>query len=151
MFFTKLKRIIRTGLFNFWRNGTVSLASVLVMMVTLMVIGLIFFSGAILETSLNELRNKVDINVTFVTTAQEEDILNIKNSLESLPEVSLVTYPSRDDTLIAFKERHANDNAILAALEELSENPLGATLNIKAKNPSQYESGATFLQGNNSL
>ncbi|MDO8424159.1 MAG: hypothetical protein Q7S54_00930, partial [bacterium] len=96
MFFTKLKRVIRTGFFNFWRNGTVSLASVLVMMVTLMVIGFISFSGAILDTSLAELKNKIDINVTFVPAAPEQDILTIKQRLESLPEVFLITYVTRE-------------------------------------------------------
>lgn len=151
MFLIKLKRVSRTGFFNFWRNGTVSLASVLVMMVTLSVIMFIIFAGAILDRSLDELRGKVDINVTFVTTAPEEDILNIKNSLESLPEVSLVTYISREAALESFRERHQNDQAILAALAELNDNPLGASLNIKAKDPAQYQSVAEYLQGKNIL
>ena len=151
MFWMKMKRIIRTGFFNFWRNGTVSMASVLVMMVTLMVLGLIIFTGAVLDRSLTELRNKVDINVTFTPSAAEEDILGIKYSLESLPEVSLVTYVSRDEALTAFKERHANDQSILSALDELGENPLGAVLNVKAKDPSQYGSVADFLEGNSAI
>jgi cell division transport system permease protein len=151
MFWTNTKRIVRTGFFNFWRNGTVSLASVLIMMVTLFVIGFLIFGSAILTTSLDELRNKVDINVTFIPTAEEEDILNIKQSLERLPEVSLVTYVTREQALETFKARHADDQAILAALGELSENPLGATLNVKAKDPSQYESVAEYLQGQNAV
>jgi hypothetical protein len=31
MFWTNFKRITRTGFMNFWRNGTVSLASVFMM------------------------------------------------------------------------------------------------------------------------
>lgn len=151
MYWVKLKRIMRSGFFNFWRNATVSLASVLVMMVTLVVIGFVIFAGSVLDSSLAELRNKVDINVTFVTTAPEEDILSIKSSLESLPEVSLVTYVSREEALSAFRERHAGDQLILAALEELGDNPLGATLNIKATDPSQYESVASFLESDNTL
>ena len=58
----------------------------------------------------------------------------------------MVTYTSREEALEAFKERHANDQSILAALEELGENPLGATLNVKARDPSQYGSGAEFLE-----
>src|SRR3990167_2688098 len=119
MFKTKLKRVLRSGFFNFWRDGTVTLASILVMMVTLMVIGLISFSSAILDTTLAELKNKIDINVTFVTTAGEEDILAIKHTIESLPEVLLVTYVSRDEAFTFFKERHSNDQAILSALDEL--------------------------------
>ncbi|MEK7175910.1 MAG: permease-like cell division protein FtsX [Patescibacteria group bacterium] len=151
MFFTKLRRVVRTGFFNFWRNGTVSLASVLVMMVTLVVIGMISFSSAILDTSLAELKNKIDINVTFVTTAPEEEILRIKQTLESLPEVFLVTYQTREEALAAFKDRHQNDPSILAALDELGENPLGAVLNIKARDPSQYASVANFLESDNTL
>jgi cell division transport system permease protein len=150
-FKTKLKRILRTGLFNFWRNGTVSLASVLVMIVALSTIGSIAFGGAILDTVLGQLRDKIDVNVTFVTTAKEDDILSIKHSLETLPEVSLVTYVSPDEALQAFKERHQNDQSILAALDELGENPLGAVLNVKAKDPSQYASVAEFLQSDNAL
>src|SRR3989344_3427624 len=122
MFWTNLKRIIRTGLFNFWRDGTVTLASVLIMMVTLFVIAFLSFSSAILDTTLAELKNKIDVNVTFVTTAKEENILKIKDTLESLPEVLLVTYVSREEALATFKERHANDQSILAALDELGEN-----------------------------
>src|SRR3989338_243344 len=147
----KIKRVMRTGFFNFWRNGTVSLASVLVMTVTLSVVGFLSFFNAILETSLKELENKIDINVTFVTSAEEADILSIKHSLESLPEVLLVTYVSREEALEAFKERHANDQSILAALEELGENPLGSTLNIKARDPSQYGSVAEFLEIDDTL
>lgn len=151
MFWTKLKRVMRTGFFNFWRDGTVTLASVLVMMVTLLVIGLISFSSAILDTTLVELKNKIDINVTFNTSANEEDILNIKHTIESLPEVLLVTYISRDEALTLFKERHAGDQSILAALDELGENPLGGVLNVRAKDPSQYASVAEFLESGNVL
>ena len=151
MFKTKLKRVLRSGFFNFWRDGTVTLASILVMMVTLMVIGLIAFSSAILDTTLAELKNKIDINVTFITSAKEEDILKIKHTIESLPEVLLVTYVSRDEAFTFFKERHSNDQAILSALDELGENPLGAVLNVRARDPSQYASVAEFLESGNAL
>lgn len=150
-FSTKLRRIIQAGFFNFWRNSTVSLASVLVMMVTLLSIGVISFSGAILETSLAELRDKIDVNVTFVPTAAEADVLAIKETVESLPEVLLVTYASKDEALETFKERHKNDQSILSALDELGYNPLGAVLNIKARDPSQYASVAEFLSGDGTL
>jgi len=151
MFWTKLKRILRTGFFNFWRDSTVTLASVLIMMVTLLVIGLISFSSAILDTTLAELKNKIDINVTFITSANEKDILNIKHTIESLQEVLLVTYVSREEALALFKERHSSDQAILSALDEVGENPLGAVLNIRARDPSQYASVAEFLESGSAL
>ncbi len=151
MFRTNLKRIIKSGFFSFFRNGFVSLSSILVMIVTLSVIGSVVFFGAILNKSLEEIRNKVDVNVYFLTTAQEEDILAIKSSIEKLPEVSTATYVSREQELADFRKRHENDAFTLQALDELGQNPLGAKINIKAKEPQQYEGIATFLQGENIL
>jgi len=106
---------------------------------------------AILNTTMQELRNKVDINVYFITTAQEQDILSLKTKIESLGEVEKVEYISRDIALEKFKLQHENDQITLQALEELGDNPLGAALNIKAKEPSQYESIANFLNEENIL
>jgi len=146
MFWINVRRILKSGAFNFWRSGFVSLASVLVMVVTLSVIGSIIFLGAILNSTLEELRDKVDVNVYFLTTAPEDSILSLKKSLESLPEVDSVGYVTREQALEEFVKRHEKDQTTLQALEELGENPLGASINIKAKNPSQYEGIADFLQ-----
>lgn len=116
------------------------------MTITLFVLGSLMFTGVLLNGALIEIKDKVDINVYFVTTAKEEDILSIKTSLETLPEVAVVTYSSREDVLAAFKQRHENDQFTLQALDELQENPLGALLNIKAKEPSQYAGIVKFLE-----
>jgi len=119
------------------------------MVVTLVVIGSVLFGSAVLNTTLTELKNRVDINVTFVSTTDEKDILDVKHSLELIPEVSMVTHITREAVLEAFKIRHAGDQTFLSALNELNDNPFGAVLNVKAKDPSQYESVANFLTGKN--
>lgn len=148
---TNTRRIIKTGFFSFWRNGFVSLSSVVVMLVTLSVIGGLIFLSAILNTTLTEIRNKVDINVYFVTTAGESSILSLKKTIEGLPEVLEVKYTTREQVLEDFKSKHSNDEITLQALEELGDNPLGATLNIRAKDPSQYEGIAKFLTNQGTL
>ena len=151
MLLIKVKRILKAGFISFWRNGFISLSSVLIMMVTLSVIGILIFANAILDTSLVSLKNKVDINVYFLTKAPESDILELKAAIEALPEVKEVEYISRDQALEDFKKRHENDNLTLQAIEELGENPLNAMLNVRAKEISQYESIAKFLEGKNAL
>lgn len=150
-FKTKLKRVIKAGFFSFWRNGYVSLASMLVMVITLSVIGSVIFVSAVLNLTMNELRNKVDINVYFVTTAEENEILSLKTKIEALPEVEKVDYTDRETALIKFKTEHESDQTVLQALQELDDNPLEASLNIKAKEPSQYEGIANFLNEENIL
>ena len=151
MLITKAKRVIKAGFVNFWRNGFVSLASLLVMTITLFVIGSIIFMGALFSYTLDQIKDKVDINVYFVTSADTPSIMAIKKNLEKLPEVAKITYASREDALANFKKKHENDEQTLQALEELEDNPLGASLNIKAKEPSQYESIANYLQGKDVL
>lgn len=151
MLLTKMKRILRAGFVSFWRNSFVSLASVLIMTVTLVVIGILVFANAALNASLITLEDKVDINVYFLTKAPEEDILTLKKSIETLPQVKSVEYISREQAINDFKKRHENDQLTLQALEELNDNPLGAMLNIKAKETSQYESIAKFLESKDAL
>jgi len=145
MFWIKIKRVLRWSFASFWRNGFVSLAAVAVMTVTLFVIGSLIFTGTLLRTSIDALKDKVDVNVYFLTSAPEEDILSLKKSLEALPEVAKVEYVSREQALVDFKERHQDDQLTLQSLNELGDNPLGAALNIKANDAANYESIAKFL------
>jgi cell division transport system permease protein len=143
---TTIRRIIRSGFVSFWRNGVVSIASVLVMTVTLFTIGTTIFLGALLHSSLEYIKDKVDVNIYFTTTVSEDEIMGLKTSLDALPEVALTTYISREEALENFRTRHENDYTTLQALDELDENPLGASLSIRAKETSQYESIAHFLE-----
>lgn len=151
MFWTTLKRIIRSGFVQFWRSSFVSLSSILIMIITLFSITTIIFSSAILQNALIEIKNKVDINVYFASVAEETEVLSVKTSLEKLPEVAQVEYLSRDQVLEIFRNRHQNDSTILQSLDEIGDNPLGAVLNIKAKQPDQYESIAQYLKDQNIL
>lgn len=145
MLWINIKRIAKSGFVNFWRNGFVSFSTISVMVVTLFVIGILFFTSAILDSAMTALKDKIDITVYFLPSAAESDILDLQKSVEALPEVQTATYISADDALANFKAAHADDQSTLAALDELSSNPLGASLNIKANDPSQYEGIATFL------
>jgi len=143
---TNIKRISRYGFIGFFRNGFVSLSAILVMTITLFVIASLIIAGAALEATLTQLEEKVDVNVYFVTTAEESRIFEIKDALEALPEVASVEYTSREVAIEQFRDRHKNDQLTIQALDELEDNPLGASLAIRAKETSQYESIANFLE-----
>lgn len=148
MFWVNIKRIFKSGFVNFFRNAFVSLSAVTVMVVTLFVFSVIVFSSALLNQTLDEIKNKVDVNVYFLPEANEEAVMEVQKQIESLPEVDYVEYVSKEQALENFEFRHRNNEEILEALDELEENPLGAILNIKAKETSQYESIAVFLEQN---
>lgn len=133
-----LKRIIKSGFQNFTRNSFVSLSSILIMVVTLSVAGLLLFSRVVLNNTIDTLENKVDITVFFDLGANENIILNLKKEVDAIPEVKSSEYVSATDALINFRERHQDDELTLQALDELGGNPLGAMLNIRAVHPEDY-------------
>ncbi|HMA78611.1 MAG TPA: permease-like cell division protein FtsX [Candidatus Paceibacterota bacterium] len=143
---TGFKRVVRSGFVGFWRNAFVSLAAVFVMTVTLFVISASMMLNQLLGVSLQNIQDRVDINVYFNTDAELIDINALQNELESLPEVRQVIFTSREDALEEFRARHRNDELTIQALEELGENPLGASLSVRTANTSQYDSVAAFLE-----
>lgn len=146
MLITKLKRTLRSGFISFWRNGSVSLASVLVMTITLIVISCVLFVGVVLNTTLKDIQTKVDINVYFTKDATQDGIDQIVKSVKALPEVADITYTNKADSLAEFRARHQNDQLTIQALDELGDNPLGAKMSVRAKDPSQYETIAKFIK-----
>ncbi|MDP2650006.1 MAG: permease-like cell division protein FtsX [bacterium] len=150
-FWVNFKRISKSGFIGFLRNGFVSLATVLIMAITLFVIGSILMMNAALGSVLAQLQEKVDINVYFLTDASESEILALRDSIRELPEVASVEYVSRDEALARFRERHKDDQLTLQALDELDDNPLGASIAIRAKETSQYEGIAKFLESESAV
>lgn len=142
--------MIRTGFLNFTRNGIVSLASILVMTITLSVLTGILLSEHVFKTTLANVESKVDVTVYLVPGANENTILSLKSQVESLPEVASVEYVTEKKALEDFRARHAGDQTTLQALEELDQNPIGAILDIKAKDISQYETISKFFDSENS-
>ncbi|HEY9582946.1 MAG TPA: permease-like cell division protein FtsX [Candidatus Paceibacterota bacterium] len=145
MFWTNIKRVAKQGFITFFRGGVVSFTGVFVTSVTLFIIGSVIIANAFLAASLTELESKVDVNVYFTTTAPENEILLLKRRLETLPEVASVEYINREEALARFIERNKGNALVLQPLEELGDNPLGARLNIKAREAKQYANIVAYL------
>jgi len=145
---TIFQRIIRFGTQNFWRYGSASLATVAVMVLALIVfMGLVVFRVAT-NAAVSSVQDKIDISVYFKTTTPEDQILSIRDSAQNLPEVANVEYISKEDALAAFRAAHENDPTISQAINELTDNPLEAHLNIKANDPNNYGTIAKYFSDN---
>ena len=106
------------------------------------------FVGVVLNTTLKDIQSKVDINVYFTKEASQDGIDQIVKSVKALPEVADITYTNKADSLAEFRTRHQNDQLTLQALDELGDNPLGAKMSVRAKDPSQYETIVKFIKNN---
>ena len=147
---TTLFRIIKYGFLGFWRNGWLSTATLSIIVLALLVFEGLMIFNVLTKTALEAVQDKIDISVYFKINTPEDNILQIKKSLESLAEVKSIEYISRDQALEIFRQRHVEDPTISQSLEELKENPLLASLNIKAHDPKEYVIIADYLDKTNS-
>src|SRR3989344_5052471 len=96
----------------------------------------------------SSLQEKIDVTAYFKVEASEDEIMKVREDLADHSQVKGIEYISRDQALEEFRSLHAGDVLIQDSLAELDDNPLQASLNIKATDPSEYASIVTFLEGN---
>ena len=146
--FITLKRIIRAGIKTFLRNGFLSASSILVMTIALLVVLSTFVATVLLQSGVQQLESKIDINIYFKPDAPIEKVLELKNLILSLPGVDKErsNYMSKDDILEEFKKRHKDKIKILESLDFVDGNPFGVILNIKADSIEQYKKVDKFIK-----
>ena len=142
-------RVIKTGFVNFWRNLWLSAAATMVMTITLVIFAVLFLMFSLTSYSIKSIQNTVDISVYFKIGLVEQRILDIKQSIEADSRIKEVTYVSSQQALEEFRNEHASDETIQASLNELTENPLPATLHLKAYDLNDYPAIAENLQSGN--
>lgn len=140
MLLVSLYRILKFAWQNFWRNIWLSVITVFILVLTLFSISILFTLNIVGDQAIKAVKDKVDIDLFFEATVTEDKIEATKAYLESLAEVKNVRYISKDEALENFREEHRDDPIIQQSLAELSENPLQATLVVKAKNIEDYPS-----------
>lgn len=145
------KRTILAGLRGFYRNRTVSLSSIFILTITLSIITSFYLFRAVFDYTLDQVKEKVDVRVYFTTDATEQQVTDIKAKLLGLSDVKMVTYTSRDQALADFKKKHVGDQLTLQALDELRDNPFGASLSVIAKDTTRYAAIADQLSDGSGL
>jgi cell division transport system permease protein len=145
---TSFNRVFKFAIDDFGRNKGISIATIFVLVVTIMLItGLFFFQGLAGYLTL-QIRDKIDITAYFKDDTAEQDILSVKDQIIKMsPAVKNVEYVSQGQALAYFNEKH-QDNAVLSrALQEVGDNPFLPSLNITTNgDPLQYEQISNILQ-----
>lgn len=132
-------RTFRASIKNFVRNGWLSIAAVTVLFLSLYVISLLYVISVSANSIMKDLQDKANISVYFKVDTSEANILKAKDEVSKYSEVKSVDYVSRDKALENFKGANAGTPAILKSLEIIGNNPLEASLVVRANDPVQYE------------
>ncbi|MBI5221470.1 MAG: ABC transporter permease, partial [Candidatus Magasanikbacteria bacterium] len=143
---TLFKRIIKAGWKSFSRNIGLSIATIFVMIMVIFLITFLFLYNIVSKILISDIQEKVDISIYFKKDVLTEKIFEIKSDLAKLPDVKNIEYISKEQALDKFTERYKNNPTMMESLKELGENPFLPSLNIKAREASQYEQIAKSLE-----
>jgi len=138
-------RTVKFSVQGFFRNIWLSIVTIVILVLTLFSITMVAGINVIADKAIESIQDKVDVSVYFKPDVSEKEILNVRYRLEELSQVKLVTYVSKEEALLRFKERHSDDKVIIESIEQLETNPLGATLVIKANTIDDYPSILSVL------
>jgi len=116
-----------------------------------MFLSILVFTGVLImnytsNKFVDSLKDKIDISIYFKASVEESEILLVQEQIGKIEGVVKTEYISRDKALDFFKERYGHNETLLKALEEIGENPLSASVNIKIKNAKDYEKILAYIE-----
>jgi len=144
-----IKRLFISGWLTIKRQGDLAFATFFIMVMTISLITILFFLQGATNFLITNLQEKVDISVYFKKDSQAEDILRLQDELKKDSQISSVEYISREEALERFKEEYKDNPVLMESLAEVGDNPLLASLDIRAHQAAQYEAIVNSLENGN--
>lgn len=122
-------RVCRYGLDSFLRNSWLSVAATAVMTITLMIIFVSFISQNILNDTINNLRDKVDMSIYLKTDTTTKQAESITTELKKLPSVRTVSFVSAEEVREQIVQNNKDNNDVLEAIK-IASNKNPATIRV---------------------
>jgi cell division transport system permease protein len=125
---------IKRAVQGFWRNIVMSLAATITMVLMLLLLAglLIILSG--LQAGIQFVERKVEVVAYLNDGVRQERVDELMASVASLPEVSGVTYISKEAALADFRAQLAAQGK-QDLTQVTSTNPIPASVNVKLRDP----------------
>lgn len=136
--FISLWRTIKFAWKNFFRNFWLSLSTISIIVLTLLSVNFLFFLNALTLEAAEAIKDKIDITIYFKPEVTSAEGRVIEEKLEKITYIKSLKYIPREDALESFQQKHEDDFIITESLKELSGNPLGDSIIIKAEKIEDY-------------
>ncbi len=137
-------RIINTGIINFFRNISLAIAAVAIMVVTLTIVLISLITNFTFSNTISQITNKIDISVFLDSNLSVAQTNKLVEELKHLSDVQSVQYLDKAQALAIYEKENASNSQLIQAVNETS-NPLPPTLIIKPISLNNIESIKTFL------
>ena len=136
---------IRRAWQGFWRNALLSLAATATMVLMLLLLAGFFIIQTGLLAGLEFTEQKVEVVADLHDNVQPSQVEELRQRVLVLPEVAEVTFVSREEALVKFRERlkEQGEEDLTKALDS---NPLHASLEVKLVTPEVFGAVVAMLR-----
>jgi cell division transport system permease protein len=138
-FFSEAFRALR-------RNGAPTLAAVITTVVTVVLLGVLIPIFQTAQAKSDEVRGELNVQFALYDDATNAEIAGAKEKVEAVPGVASVTFVSKQEALKTLKSE-LKDKSIV---QELHNNPLPASLEVKAADASDLPQIEAEVMGTSS-
>ncbi len=129
---------IGQGIKYFWSNKFVSLAAVGVLAACLFIMGNFWLIYQNVELNIDKMENENE-TVLFVDDEMEGAVDSVKAALEIIANIDTITFKSKEEAFIEYKESYSDEQDLLSELEANNINPLPNSYTVSMKNIELYD------------
>ena len=144
-FFRMLRRSIRDAFKSVFRNFSLSLASISCITITLIIVAISIMVTFNVQEFTSEMEKDLTIVVFLDQDTTEEEINDIRNSLENMTNVESITYQNKD----AIKEDMSKESDVFEEVMSTwseEDNPLKDTFQVKVKDVEKISNTAKKIE-----
>lgn len=130
-------RHIREGAKNVARNGWMTFASISAISISLFVLGVFLMLALNVNYLGDQIERQVEIRVYLDVHANEQQRNAIQRDIAAIPEVSKVTFVSKEQGLVVLREKIGEEGRELLEGFEGDNNPLNDSFTVEVTDPRQ--------------
>jgi len=145
MKFRTIKRHVREGMKNIFRNGWMTFASVAAVTVTLILVGAFLALMLNLNQMADKIEEDVQIDVLIDPTSDESEITTLGEKIKQIDQVDTAVFSSKDEELDKLIQSFGEEGQAWKLYEQ--DNPLHHVYVIHTKEPGDTIDVATEIEG----
>ncbi|WP_127582207.1 permease-like cell division protein FtsX [Paenibacillus koleovorans] len=146
-----LGRHFREGSRSVLRNGWMSFASISAITISLFILGLFLMLTMNVNYLASQIESQVEIRVYMDIETKPEQVKSVEEQIAKMPDVSKVTFVSKEQGLQILREKLGEDSEELLEGFEGAENPLNDSFNVEVREPRLVQQAAQQIEALNIL
>jgi cell division transport system permease protein len=130
---------------GFWRNALMSIAATATMVLMLILLAGFWIIQTGLLSALDYTEGKVEVTANLQLDATQADIDGLETRIKAMPQVTTVTFVSKDEALARFQQS-MKDEGRDDLTQYIDENPFSASFEVKLVDPGMSATVAETLR-----